>query len=288
MAYNPDISTVALSPIDGMLPRTFRLRDVNRETPDTFTFHLGPEEDSMRFAFFPGQFNMLYAFGVGEVPISICGDPLIQDTVTHTIRVVGAVTKAMNKLQPGDPVGVRGPFGRGWPMSETAGRDVVLIAGGIGLAPLRSVIYEMLNRRNQISRLVVLYGTRTAEDILYREELNEWSDDSRLEMFTTVDRATAGWRGRVGVVTQLIPRAPFNSHNAVIMICGPEIMMHYTILELQSRGVPEDKIFVSLERNMKCAIGFCGHCQYGPEFICKDGPVFSYAQVKRFFETQEI
>ena len=272
--------------IDPMLPQPFLVRRVRRETPDTFTVEIEPANAGKIFKFAPGQFNMLYVFGIGEIAISICADPRGK-LLMHTTRVVGTVTKAMRRLRRGDMLGVRGPFGSCWPIEQAAGHDVVLIAGGIGLAPLRSALSQLLRRRNKPGKVVLLYGVRTPEDMLYRHELERWRS-AGLQIFATADRATGSWPGHVGVVTALIPRAPLDSVNTVAMVCGPEVMMRYTVLELQKRGISEKSIFLSMERNMKCAVGFCGHCQFGPEFICKDGPVFRYDRVKKWLEIWEL
>ena len=272
--------------IDPMLPQPFLVRRVRRETPDTFTVQIEPANAGKIFKFAPGQFNMLYVFGIGEIAISICADPRGR-SLMHTTRVVGTVTKAMRRLRRGDMLGVRGPFGSCWPIEQAAGHDVVLIAGGIGLAPLRGALSQLLRRRNKPGKVVLLYGVRTPEDMLYRHELERWRS-AGLQIFATADRATGSWPGHVGVVTALIPRAPFDPGNTVAMVCGPEVMMRYTVLELQKRGISEKSIFLSMERNMKCAVGFCGHCQFGPEFICKDGPVFRYDRVKKWLEIWEL
>ena len=272
--------------IDPMLPQPFLVRRVRRETPDTFTVEIEPANAGKIFKFAPGQFNMLYVFGIGEIAISICADPRGK-LLMHTTRVVGTVTKAMRRLRRGDMLGVRGPFGSCWPIEQAAGHDVVLIAGGIGLAPLRGALSQLLRRRNKPGKVVLLYGVRTPEDMLYRHELERWRS-AGLQIFATADRATGSWPGHVGVVTALIPRAPFDPVNTVAMVCGPEVMMRYTVLELQKRGISEKSIFLSMERNMKCAVGFCGHCQFGPEFICKDGPVFRYDRVKKWLEIWEL
>lgn len=261
-----------------MAPVPFHVERTRRETADTFTLELLPPGGGS-FPFAPGQFNMLYVFGVGEVPISISGDPERPGRLVHTTRVVGAVTKGMHALRPGDALGVRGPFGTAWPVETAAGADVVVIAGGIGLAPLRPALYRILSHRERYGRVVLLYGARTPDDILYRTQLREWRGAFDVDVHVTVDRATAAWRGNVGVVTTLIPRVPFDPTNAVAMICGPEVMMRYAALELVRRGVPHANVWLSLERNMKCGIGLCGHCQCGPKFVCRDGPVFGSADV---------
>jgi NAD(P)H-flavin reductase len=271
-----------------MLPAPWRVEQVRKETADTFTLALAPMVDTPPLAFAPGQFNMLYVFGIGEVPISISGNPGEPSPLRHTTRAVGTVTRGMQKLKPGDVLGVRGPYGSGWPVAEAVGRDVVLVAGGLGLAPLRPVLYHLLARRKDFGKVVVLYGTRTPQDLLFRPELRSWGARPDLHIHATVDRAVGEWRGNVGVVTTLIPHAPFDPSNSVAMVCGPEVMMRFTALELQRRGVPPERIYVSLERNMKCAIGFCGHCQYGPAFVCKDGPVFRYDRVKPLLNVREF
>jgi len=201
---------------------------------------------------------------------------------------VGTVTQAMRRLAPGAALGVRGPFGVSWPMEFAKGRDVLLVAGGLGLAPLRPALYHLLAHRADYGRVALLCGTRTPRDFLYRRELRHWGTRRDLEVHLTVDRAVGRWRGNVGVVTKLIPRAPFDPSKTVAMVTGPEVMMRFTALELQRRGVPPERIFLSLERNMQCAVGFCGHCQYGPSFVCKDGPVFRYDRVKSLFSIREI
>ncbi len=271
-----------------MLPDLFRVQQIRRETDDTFTLELGSANGREPFGFAAGQFNMLYVRGIGEVPISISGDPARSDILVHTTREVGAVTRAMRGLKKGDVLGVRGPFGVGWPVEAAVGHDVVIVAGGIGLAPLRPSIYHLLGRRDQYGKIVLLYGTRTPADLLFRKELEAWRARLDVEVYVTVDRAIERWHGNVGVVTKLIPRAPFDPSRAVAMVCGPEIMMRFTALELEKRGIPTDHIYLSMERNMKCGIGLCGHCQFGPAFICKDGPVFRYDAIKGLVSLREI
>ncbi len=274
--------------LDPMAPQRYRIQRVQREIPDTFSLELEPVDGGDIPQFATGQFNMLYIFGVGEIPISISGDPEKRRPLIHTTRAVGTVSKAMRDLKPDDIIGVRGPCGSSWPIKEAEGKDIVIAAGGIGLAPLRSVMYHIISHREKYGKAVLLYGARTPADILYRHELEHWRAHFDLEVYVTVDRATGSWRGSVGVVTQLIPRAPFDPQNTVAMVCGPEIMMRFTLLELEKRGVVPENIYVSMERNMKCAIGMCGHCQYGPNFVCKDGPVFSYKRIQSLLTKWEI
>lgn len=270
-----------------MLPRPYVMKKVRRETEDTFTIELEPKGGRSRFAFAPGQFNMVYVYGVGEVPISISGDPS-GSVLTHTTRAVGTVTKAMAKMKRGDVLGIRGPYGTSWPVEAARSHDVVFVAGGIGLPPLRPALYEILSHREKYGKVVLLYGTRTPGDILFKEELEQWRARFDLEVFVTVDRGTEGWRGNVGVVTTLIHKAGFDPQNTVAMVVGPEVMMRFTALELMKRGVKSESIFLSMERNMKCGIGLCGHCQFGPVFICKDGAVFRYPQIKDLLVKWEI
>lgn len=274
--------------IDPMTPYLYKINKVQKDTHDTFTLNLIPANGKVIEKFAPGQFNMLYVFGVGEVPISISGNPYHPETLVHTTRMVGSVTTAMNALKTGDVIGVRGPFGSHWPIEKAYGDDVVIVAGGIGLAPLRPILYRVLTNRAKYGKVVLLYGTRTPEDILYRSEIEKLRAQLDLDIHVTVDRATGNWKGNVGVVTKLIQRAPFDPYNTTAFVCGPEIMMRFTVRELANRGVKFEDIYVSMERNMKCAIGFCGHCQYGPKFICKDGPVFSFDKLKYYFDKREI
>lgn len=271
-----------------MVPVAHRVQRVRRETSDTFTLELACKGGAGAAYFAPGQFNMLYMRGVGECAISISGNPDTPETLVHTTRAVGVVTHAMAQLKPGHVIGVRGPYGRPWPVDEADGLDVVIVAGGIGLAPLRPLIYRLLADRSRYGKVVLLYGTRTPEDILYRREIEQWRGRFDTDVLISVDRASGNWRGHVGVVTSLIPRAPFDPYNTVAYVCGPEIMMTFTVDALRRRGVAPDRIFVSLERNMKCGIGWCGHCQFGPKFVCKDGPVFRFDAVEQLLGIREI
>jgi NAD(P)H-flavin reductase len=273
---------------DPMLPELFRVVKRRRETADTFTLQMQPADGAPGFSFLPGQFNMLYAFGVGEVPISISGDPGRDKGLIHTIRAVGQVSQALTRLQPGDRVGVRGPFGRPWPVDEARGCDLVIVAGGLGLAPLRPAIYQVLAHRAEYGKVELIYGARTPADLLYRRELERWRGRFDLRVHVTVDSALGDWRGNVGVVTAIISRARFDPAHTVALICGPGVMMRFTVAELQGQGVGLNNIYVSLERNMKCGLGLCGHCQLGPVFVCKDGPVFSYEAIKPWFEKREV
>ncbi len=240
------------------------------------------------FSFAAGQFNMLYAFGLGEVAISLSGDPGNVNRIVHTVRAVGSVSTALTRLRSGMSIGVRGPYGSAWPVTESEGGDIVIVAGGLGLAPLRPAIYAMLAHRERYSRVVVLYGARSPADILFRRELEMWRRRLDIDVTVTVDHAAADWRGNVGVVPALIPRIPVDPEHAVALICGPEIMMRFTIDALRQRGLRTDQIYLSMERNMKCAVGLCGHCQFGPAFVCREGPVFRFDRVAPIFNIREI
>lgn len=269
-----------------MVPVVARIRRFKQETADTFTLTLDPPAQAPAMGTFqPGQFNMLYTFGVGEVPISTSGDPAESSTILHTIRAVGAVTRKLAALREGDCVGLRGPFGSAWPVVEARGRDVIFVAGGIGLAPLRPAIYHVLRHRNDYGNVALLYGARTPADRLYVEELETWG--RHVQVLVTVDKADKSWASNIGLVTSLFPAARFDPRNVCGMICGPEVMMRFVQQEFAKRGVGDDQVYVSLERNMQCAIGFCGHCQFGPSFVCMDGPVFRYDRIKAFFQVRE-
>ncbi|MBC8285560.1 MAG: FAD/NAD(P)-binding protein [Nitrospinae bacterium] len=271
-----------------MTPLPYTVKQFIHETHDTFSLDLVPKNESDAITFKPGQFNMLYAFGVGEIPISISGPASGHLGMLHTIRKVGIVTEALQKLTNGATVGLRGPFGSAWPIEESKGRDIVILAGGIGLAPLRPVLYALLEHRDEFGEIALLYGARSPEDLLFMNEFKIWQEKFGIQIKVTVDKADSDWRGNVGVVTTSIPRVSFDPQNTVAMICGPEVMMKYSVVELKQLGVAEERIYITMERNMKCAIGFCGHCQFGPAFICKDGPVFQYDRVKQFFGIREI
>lgn len=268
-------------------PAPWRVAASRRQTHDVVTLGLEPPGGTA-FAFRPGQFNMLYAFGIGEVPISISGDPTASGPVQHTIRDVGAVTHALCALKTGQTVGVRGPYGTHWPVGEAAGGDIVIVAGGIGLPPLRPVIYHVLANREQYGRAVLLYGARTPGDLLFTGEIGRWRSRFDLEVEVTVDAGAADWRGDVGVVPDLISRARFDPSRATAFVVGPEIMMRFTIRALLAAGVATDRLFLSMERNMQCAVAMCGHCQFGPFLVCRDGPVFSYGSLAPWFWTREV
>ena len=274
---------------DPMAPRIARVLAVRQDVSDVFTLDIELEDaGAPATPFAPGQFNMLSIFGVGEVPISFSGGAAEQNRLVHTIRAVGPVSTALTQLQPGDALGLRGPFGVGWPMDEALGQDVVIVAGGLGLAPLRPALYGLLAQRERYGRIALLYGTRSPEQILFRDELDAWRRRLDIEVEITVDHAGLDWHGHVGVVTTLISRASFDPIHTTAFVCGPEVMMRFSIDALRHGEVADDAIYLSMERNMKCAIGFCGHCQFGPVFVCKDGPVFRYDGLRDLLRLKEF
>ncbi len=267
--------------LGALTPRPFRVTRRERETVDTWTLELEPAQGEP-LDVLPGQFTMLYAFGVGEVPISVsaAGD----GQLVHTVRAVGAVTNAICAAKPGTTLGVRGPLGNAWPLGEDG--DAIVVAGGIGLAPLRGVVHELLRRRSDFGETAVLYGGRTPEDLLYTGELERWRQTLLVDV--TVDGAAPGWEGKVGFVAKLVGAARFDPTVASAFICGPEIMMRTSAEALLERGVPAERIYASMERNMQCGVGLCGHCQLGPTLICRDGPVYRWDELAPLLEVREL
>jgi NAD(P)H-flavin reductase len=273
-----------MSPLPTRLaPVPLRVLEASPETADSTTLVLETGDFPVGA---PGQFNMLYPFGLGEAAISISA--VEGGNLVHTVRGVGPVSEGINRLRPGDWLGVRGPFGVGWPMQAARGRTVILVAGGIGLAPLRPAIHAVLREPAAFDRLLVFYGARTPRERLFVNEIAAWEASSDIEFFATVDSGDANWAGRVGFVTALLANAQFDSARTVAMTCGPEIMMRAVANQLRERGMAGTDIYVSMERNMKCAAGLCGHCQFGPLFICKDGPVFTYDRIAELMTVREI
>jgi len=268
-----------------MAPSPVRVIGVQRESSDVVTLTLDALPTGQ--AFRAGQFNMLYAFGVGEVAISMSGDPARSEVIVHTIRAVGAVTEALCRLEAGSFLGLRGPFGAPWPLAAAQGSDLVIVAGGVGLAPLRPAVYHALARRSDYRRVFLLVGARTPQDLLFRDELEAWQRANDITVLVTVDQASADWKGRVGVVTALLGDVELDPERSIACVCGPEVMMRFCVRELGRRGVDDERIYLSMERNMKCALGFCGHCQLGPSFVCKDGPVLRYDRIRSLFWLRE-
>ena len=271
---------------EAMVPVPFELVGKRRETVDTWTLELRPA-DGAPLRFGPGQFTMLSASGRGEVPISISGDPDQPGRLVQTVRRVGAATAAICAAEPGQMLGVRGPFGTGWPVEEAEGSDVVLAAGGLGLPPLRPAILRLLRHRERYGRLVLLYGGRSPGQLMFGDDLTAWSQQG-LEVLLTVDSAGPDWLGHVGVVTRLVRRAAIDPARTIALTCGPEVMMRFLVASLSDEGWPADRVYVSLERNMQCGIGRCGHCQLGPMLICRDGAVVRFDRVADWLAVREL
>jgi NAD(P)H-flavin reductase len=268
-----------------LTPAPFRVTGRSRDTSDTWTLELEPVAGAAP-SIGPGQFMMVYPFGVGEVPISVSGPPRSRGPVVLTVRAVGAVTSAICAAEPGSVLGLRGPFGNSWPIEEAADGDILVVAGGIGLAPLRPVILHVLERRGDYDAVSLLYGARTPADLLYVDALEHWRGD--LGVHVTVDAAGEGWSGRVGVVTKLLSGVEVRPERTTAFVCGPEIMMRFAVEALLARGVAPERIQLSLERDMHCGVGLCGHCQLGPTLICRDGPVYSYAESALWLEVRRL
>jgi NAD(P)H-flavin reductase len=270
-----------------MLPVPVRIQKILWETDEVFTLKLDMSSyDGYSFA--AGQFNMVYAFGIGEAAISISSDCEKTNTLTHTIHRVGFVTTALSQLRSGDIVGIRGPFGIGWPIETLKNRDVLVMAGGIGLAPLRPMLYHLLKHRKDYGRIILLYGARKPLDLLFRVELEQWSKLSGVEVHVTVDKGDVSWKGNVKVVTKLLDLVKLDKENTISLVCGPEIMMKYGAEDIERCGLMPEQIYLSMERNMRCGVGLCGHCQFGPLFVCKDGPVFPYQRIRHLLEKKEL
>lgn len=277
---------------DPFLPFEATIKWIKKETRDTSTYAISIKDREIKrsYSFMPGQFNMIYIPGIGESPISISSAPG-DHYLTHTIRIAGDVTNAIRKLKHGDSLYLRGPFGKGWPVEEAEEREVMIIGGGLGIASLRSVIRELIkSRRKRVKskRSRILYGAKSPKDIIFRDEFPRYRE--AFDIYLTVDKADPEeyWRGETGFVTNLIGRMSFDPLNTVVFICGPEAMMQAVIRELILKGVPGEKIFLSMERNMNCGVGICGHCMFGPRFVCKDGPVFRFTDIEEFLGIKEI
>jgi NAD(P)H-flavin reductase len=260
---------------------------------ETFTYWVSIDDADARnaYRFDPGQINMIGIPGVGEIPISVSSDPASPRTLAHTIRSCGRVTNVFKTLTRGDRVTIRGPFGRPWPVARAQGGDMLVVAGGLGLAPVRPAIYHAIRHRNAFRRLIVLVGARGPEHMLFSDELDVWRErlaDRGIELMLTVDVGDEGWPYDVGVVTTLFPRAAIDPRVTTVFTCGPEIMMRFAIRDLEALGIPADRIWLSMERNMHCAVKLCGHCQLGPYFVCADGPVFRWDQLKDLMGVEEL
>lgn len=275
---------------DVWTPHEVRIRSVVVETHDVRTYELefADPARAARYDAVPGQFNMLYVPGAGEAAISLGARARDDGRIVHTVRALGRVTGSLARMRAGDSLGLRGPFGAGWPIDACRGRDVLLVAGGIGLAPIRSALHRLIDERNAFGDVTLLYGARTPDDRLYVGEHDDWSKHA-VRVQSTVDRSAPGWTGDVGVVTLLLDRCRIDAPaDTLVLVCGPEVMTNFVAEGALRRGIPAENVWVSLERNMNCAVGFCGHCQLGPEFVCRDGPVLRYDRVAPFLRVKDL
>jgi NAD(P)H-flavin reductase len=289
MTAYTSLQNLAVDTSKPMMPYWAEITKIESEAPGISTYWLRFQDNFVRkgFSFHPGQFNMLYLPGYGESAISISSDPENKDEIGHTIRYTGNVTQNITRLKVGDVIGVRGPFGTFWPLEQAKGSDIIISTGGIGLPPLRSFLYYAMRHRQEYGRIVLLYGARTPRDLQFTKEYETW-EKAGIETMITVDRGDESWTGQVGVVPILFYRVRMDPRKTFVFTCGPEIMIRFVVFEALARRVPSDRIFVSLERNMKCGLGQCGHCQIGPYFVCKDGPVFSFNQLEPYYHVEEL
>jgi sulfhydrogenase subunit gamma (sulfur reductase) len=240
-----------------------------------------------RFDFLQGQFNMVSVPGVGEVAISISSDPADED-LEHTIRIVGRTTRVIEKLEKGDILGLRGPYGTGWPLHDARWKDVLVVTGGLGCAPVTGAIEYLFRRRGNYGRITILHGVKKPADLVQQERFESWRREPDTQVLLTSDQPDRAWHDHIGVVTELFEEVAIDPGRTIVFMCGPEVMMRFAVRILQERGVSMDRVFVSLERNMKCAVGLCGHCQFGPEFVCKDGPIFPFSRIAPFFRVHGL
>lgn len=264
------------------LPMEAEVVEFIAESPTIFTLRLKLTDDQQNqlYSFQPGQFNMLYLHGVGEVAISIVSDPQDETLVDHTIRAVGRVTKGLQQLRAGDRLGLRGPYGRGWPMQESKGHDVIIVTGGLGCAPVVAVINYILMRRKKFGKLTIIQGVKHSDDLIWRERYDYWNTLPDTQVLIATSQGGAVWPFHQGRVTSLFSKSIIDPRDAYSMLCGPEGMMQAAAIGLIELGLSPDRIYLSMERNMQCGVGHCGHCQYGKDFICKDGPVFTYPEIQ--------
>lgn len=275
--------------INPMNPVEAEILSRKKEASGIYTFRIKILDRKLRqnYRFQPGQFNMIFVFGAGEIPISIVSDPEDPELLDHTVRVVGGVSEKLAGMRQGERVGLRGPYGIGWPLKESEGKDLVLVTGGLGCAPVVSVIQYVMKRRDKFRTLKILHGIKAPRDLLYRERIARWEKIPDTEVLLTVDKPDRRWKGHVGLVTRLFDKIRLNPANGVVLMCGPEVMMRFAVIQLRQFGFKEADIYLSLERNMKCAVGLCGHCQLGPAFVCREGPVFRYDRIRHWFLVKE-
>lgn len=281
--------SAAPRPVSPLVPEPAEIIEKRSFGPDLHAYRMRLLDPAARprFDFQPGQFNMVYVPGVGEVAISISSDPDEED-LEHTIRIVGRTTRVIETRGPGDVLGLRGPYGNGWPLLEARFKDVLVVTGGLGCAPVSGAIDYMFRRRANYGHLTILHGVKKPTDLVHRARFDVWRREPDTTVLLTTDQPDRAWRDRTGVVTELFEEVAIDPARTVVLMCGPEVMMRYAVRTLRARGVRDDRIYVSLERNMQCAVGWCGHCQLGPEFVCKDGPIFPVARLGRLFEARGL
>lgn len=251
------------------------------EKEKLFTLHL---KDGRNLGHQAGQFVEVSVFGIGEAPISVSSSPTRNGSFELCVREVGDVTGALHRMKPGSTVGIRGPFGNGFPVDKMRGQDLLFAPGGLGLAPLRSLINQVLDERESFGRVIILYGARNPAELLFKDELAQWEARDDVEFHVTVDRGDEGWSGNVGVITTLFPKITVDPRSTVAVTVGPPIMYRFVLKELLSKGIRDERIYLSLERRMKCGLGKCGHCQINNVYVCQEGPVFSYTRLKELPE----
>jgi len=272
------------------LPKEAEVVRFIQESKTIFTLHLRLTDplEHASYTYDPGQFNMLYLYGVGEVAISIVSDPEHEDLLIHTINRVGRVTKGLAKLQVGQRLGIRGPYGRGWPLREAEGQDVVIVSGGLGCAPVVSVINYMLRRRERFGHFTIVQKVKHVDEFIWPERYERWKKVPDTTVLVASTHAPAGWPWQISPRIKVLEDVKIYSEQTIAMMCGPEGMMRAASEQLIERGVPENRVYMSMERNMQCAVGHCGHCQFGSQFICKDGPVYSYPEIKDLLGTRGV
>ena len=275
---------------NNLLPMTAVIDDFIQESATIVTLRLRLRDrgEHHAYQFEPGQFNMVYLYGVGEIPISIVSDPLDEAMLDHTIRSVGRITRGIHQLKVGDRVGLRGPFGRGWPLQEAEGKDVLIVTGGLGCAPVVSVINYILRRREDFNRLIIVQGVKHADDLIWRQRYEQWMQQAGVEVHIAADVADKHWPWHVGRVTELCDNINIDVDNTIAMMCGPEPMILASVDCLVGHGLDESAIWLSMERNMQCGVGLCGHCQLGDKFLCQQGPVFNYCEIKHLLAVKGL
>ena len=270
------------------LPHIAVIEKIIEETPDTRTFHFNFKDKklSQDFTFESGQFGEYSVFGAGEATFCISSSPTRRDHFEFAVKRVGRVTNALHRLGVGAEIGFRGPFGNGFPLDELKNKNLVFVAGGIGLAPLRSLIWNVIDNRDKYKNIDIVYGARSPSDLCFNYDLDKWNQDKTVNMVTTVDKGDKDWRGREGFVPQVLEQVSPSARNSVAVVCGPPIMIRFTFPVLEKLGFTPEQMITTLEKRMKCGIGKCGRCNIGDIYVCRDGPVFSYAQIKNFISSE--